>query len=446
MRDRVMDLIDRDEKAIGSSLKIRLFPFVADKSSKNRIIDANGKEYIDFTANWAVANTGYCHPKVTKAIKEQIDKNSFSSYTTVITETGVELAERLIQLTPGNFEKKVWFGLSGSDANGCIAKMLPLAKKRNRLISFFGAYHGQTMGSLSVSGHTAQARFIGAGNVTKIPYPYCYRCAFDKKAENCGLYCLDYLENHVFTTICPPEDVAGIIIEAIQCDGGDVVPPKGYLPRLKKICDKHGIYLVVDEVKIGVGRTGKFFGFEHFDIIPDAIVFGKPIASGVPLSGVIARKEILDAGTATHLFTTGGSPLATAAALATLDVVINEGLMENAQKMGEYLKSRLLKLKDRYEIIGDVRGKGLVLGVELVKDRATKEPAAKETAKICFRAFQKGLVIFYVGIHSNVLEFTPPLTLTKEDADEGLTMLEEAFKDVIEGKVSDEELSRYAGW
>jgi 4-aminobutyrate aminotransferase len=444
--DKVMSLIERDEKVIGSAMKIRLFPLVVEKGEGNRLIDVNGKEYIDFTANWGVANTGYCHPKVTERIKKQVDKNTFSSYTTVINELGVELAEKLIQLTPGNFEKKVWFGLSGSDANGCIFKMVPMAKQRSRLVSFCGAYHGQTFGSLSISGHTAQAKFIGAGNVTKIPYPYCYRCAFDKSPENCGLYCLDFLENHIFKTVCPPEDVAGIIIEAIQCDGGDVVPPDGYLPRLQQICEKHGICLVLDEVKIGVGRTGRFFGFEHFNVVPDAISFGKPIASGIPLSGVIARKEILDAGVATHLFTAGGSPIAAAAALATIDVVINEGLMENAEKVGNYLKSKLMELKGKYEIVGDVRGKGLVLGVELVKDRETKKPASEETAKLCFRAFQKGLVIFYVGIHSNVLEFTPPLTLTEQEVDEGVAILEEALIDVINGKVAGEDLVRYTGW
>lgn len=446
MKGRVLELITRDEKAIGSSMKIRLFPLVAREARGNRIIDVEGKEYLDFSANWSVANTGYGHPRIVEAVNRQVEKNSFSCYISVLCEPTIELAEKLIELAPGDFEKKVWFGLSGSDANDCIAKLVPLATGRSRLVSYFGAYHGQTMGSLSLSGHTAQARFIGGGNVTKIPYPYCYRCAFGKDPDRCGLFCLEFLEKHVFASVCPPQDTAAIIIEAIQCDGGDVVPPEGYLGRLRQLCDRYGIYLVVDEVKIGVGRTGRFFGFENFGIVPDAIVFGKPIASGMPLSGVVGRADIVDAAPSSHLFTTAANPVSAAAGLATLEVIQEEGLMENAQTVGAYLKERLTDLMGRHEIIGEVRGKGLVLGLEFVKDRETRQPAPRETAKISYRAFQRGLVVFYVGVHSNVLEFTPPLTLTRADVDEGVKKLEAAIVDVEQGKVSDEEIARFAGW
>jgi 4-aminobutyrate aminotransferase len=446
MKDRAIDWINRDDRAIGSCMKIRFFPLVAREAKGNRIVDVEGKEYLDFSGNWSVANTGYGHPKIVEAISRQVEKNSFTCPISVLCEPTVELAERLIELAPGDFEKKVWFGLSGSDANDCIAKLVPQATRRNRLISYFGAYHGQTMGSMSLSGHTAQARFVGGGNVTKIPYPYCYRCAFGREPDTCGLFCLEFLEKPVFASVCPPEDTAAIIIEAIQCDGGDVVPPQDYLGRLRELCDRYGIYLVLDEVKIGVGRTGRFFGFENFGIIPDAIVFGKPIASGMPLSGVIGRANILDKIAASHLFTTAGNPVSTAAGLATIRVIEEEGLMENAEGVGAYLKQNLMDLVGRHETVGDVRGKGLVLGLELVRDRETREPAPCETAKVSYRAFQNGLVIFYVGVHSNVLEFTPPLTLTRADVDEGVEKLEAAITDVEQGRVSDEEIAPFAGW
>ncbi len=436
----------REEQAVGQAMKIRLFPLVMERASGARIYDADGREYIDFSANWAVANTGYCHPKVVKAVQEQVARNTFASHCTVVTEPAVELAERLIRLFPGGGEKRVWFGLSGSDANDCVSKLFPLATGRSRLISFFGAYHGQTMGSLSLSGHTAQAKFIGQGNVVKLPYPYCYRCPFGRERGSCGFLCLDFLENWVFKSVSPPEDTAAILIEAVQCDGGDVPAPPDYHKRLKAICEKHGILYVVDEVKIGFGRTGKMFGIETYGVVPDAIVFGKPVASGLPLSGVIAPKSILDASVATHLFTTGGNPVSAAAGLATLDVIQEENLPANAARMGEYILGKLKEMQSRIGLIGDVRGKGLVIGVELVKDRKTKEPASREAAKAVFQAYKHGLVIFYVGLHSNVLEITPPLVLTKAEADEGLEKLDRALRDVEAGRVSEEEVARFAGW
>jgi len=440
------DLYLRDEKAVADAMKIRLFPLTMKKARGSLIYDQDGKEYVDFSAMWAVANTGYSHPKIVEAVNRQIGETSFASHTTVVTEPAVALAERLIKLSPGTFEKKVWFGLSGSDANDCVAKLVPLATGRPRMLSFFGAYHGQTMGSLSLSGHTAQAKFIGAGNVVKVPYPYCYRCAFGAEPASCGFVCLDFVENSVFVSVCPPEDTGAVLVEAIQCDGGDVPPPDGYMKRLKALCDKYGIYFIVDEVKIGIGRTGRLFGIEHYDVIPDAIVFGKPIASGLPLSGVIGRKEILDCQVAAHLFTTGGSPVSCAAALTTLDVVEEERLAERAAETGEYILGRLREIQKRVPLIGDVRGKGLVIGVELVTDREKKTPASRETAMVSYQAYKKGLVVFYVGLHSNVLEITPPLVITKEEADRGLEILEEALRDVQEGKVSQEEIARFAGW
>lgn len=446
MGEKVQEFLDRDEKAVGAALKIRMVPFVQKEAKGTRIVDIEGKEYLDFSSSWCVANIGYSHPKVVDAVSRQVAKNSFSCYLTIISEPTLELAERLIELAPGDFEKKVMFGVSGSDANDCIAKLVPMASGRSRFISYYGSYHGSTGGSLSMSGHSALTRFIGGGNVTKVPYPYCYRCPLGGELKSCGLYCLDFLEEQVFTYLSPPEDTAALVAEAIQCDGGVVVPPEGYFERVREICDRHGIYLVMDEVKAGVGRTGQFWAFENFDIVPDAIVFAKPMGSGIPLSGVIARAKIVDAGVACHTLTLSGNPVAAAAGLATLEVIEEEGLVENARTVGAYLKERLTYLMERHEIIGDVRGKGLLIGVEFVKDRKTKHPAPKETAKITYRAFEKGLAVYYVGVHSNVLEVTPPLPLTKAEADEGVEKMEAAIEDVEQGRVSDEEVARFAGW
>jgi len=439
-------LYRRDEKAIGECMKIRLFPITVSRARGALLYDEDGREYVDFSANWAVANTGYCHPRVVGAVQDQVAKNTFASHTTVVSEPAVALAERLIELAPGSFEKKVWFGLSGSDANDCIAKLVPLATGRPRMVSFFGAYHGQTMGSLSLSGHTAQAKFIGGGNVVKVPYPYCYRCAFGARPETCGFSCLRFIEESVFASACPPEDTGAVLVEAIQCDGGDVPPPDGYMRKLKQLCERYDILFVVDEVKIGIGRTGTMFGIEQYDVVPDAIVFGKPVASGLPLSGVVGRKEILDCAVAAHLFTTGGNPISAAAGLATLDAIEGEGLMDNARAVGEHILERLRDMQGRVELIGDVRGRGLVIGAELVSDRTTKRPASRETAAAVYQAYKKGLVVFYVGVHSNVLEITPPLVITKEEADRGLEILEEALVDVQEGRVPEEEVARFAGW
>jgi 4-aminobutyrate aminotransferase len=446
MGEKVQEFLDRDDKAIGAALKIRMVPFVQKEAKGTRITDIEGKEYLDFSSSWCVANIGYCHPKVVEAVSQQVAKNNFSCYLTILCEPTLELAEKLIQLAPGDFEKKVMFGVSGSDANDCIAKLVPMASGRSRFISYYGSYHGSTGGSLSMSGHSALARFIGGGNVTKIPYPYCYRCPLGEEPEKCGFACLRFLEEQVFTYLSPPEDTAAIVVEAIQCDGGVVVPPEDYFRRIRDICDRHGIYLVMDEVKAGVGRTGAFWAFENFGVVPDAIVFAKPMGSGIPLSGVIARAEIADAGVACHTITLSGNPVATAAGLATVKVIEEEGLVENARTVGAYLKERLTELMGRHEMIGDVRGKGLLIGVEFVRNRETKEPAPKETAKITYRAFEKGLAVYYVGVHSNVLEVTPPLPLTRAEADEGVDKLEAAITDVEQGRVSDEDIARFAGW
>ncbi|MDQ6600556.1 aspartate aminotransferase family protein [Bacillus salipaludis] len=437
--------LEAEGQVIADSLKIRFYPIAVKAAKGTRVIDQSGKEYLDIAAGWAVANIGYGHPRVGEAIKEKYDTLSFTSQLSAPESTMVSLAQKLIEITPGDFSKKVWFGHSGSDANDCIAKLVPLEKKRSRMISFIGSYHGQTMGSLSLSGHPAQAGFIGSGNVVKIPYPNPYRPPFgvtDRLTDQC----IGYLEQEVFKTICPPGDTAGIIVEGIQSDGGLIVPPEDFLPRLEGVCRRYGIHLIFDEVKVGLGRTGKWFSFDHSGVVPDAVVLGKSLGGGLPISSVVARREILDAGMGVHMFTMSGNPVCSAASLENLQIIQEEQLVENARVNGEYFIGLLKNLQEKYEWIGDVRGKGLAIGVELVEDRVTKKPAAEKTAAICYRCYELGLLVFYVGIHSNVIEITPPLTITKQEIELAVSILDQAFSDLEKGKINLDLVREYSGW
>src|SRR5699024_5263234 len=370
----------------------------------------------DLTAGWAVANIGYGDSRVSERLFQQYDSLSFTTQLSSPEDKMISLAEKLISIVPSSSNKKVWFGHSGSDANECIAKLVPMARNKPRMLSFIGGYHGQTMGSLSLSGHPAQSEFIGSGNVLKIPYPNPYRPPFGS-SKDLTKQIINYIKEEIFKTVSPPEKTAGIIVEGIQSDGGLIVPPDDFLPELSKLCHEYGIYLIMDEVKMGLGRTGEWFSFNHSQIEPDAVVLGKPLGGGASISAVVANQEILDAGTAVHMFTGSGNPLSSAAALETLSIIENDYLIDNSRTMGEYFTNQLKNLQKRYEFIGDVRGKGLALGVELVKDKHTKVPAAQETAAVCYRSYELGLLVYYVGINNNVMEITPPLTISKTEID-----------------------------
>lgn len=439
-------ILERDELAVASALKLRFFPISIEKGEKATLYDADGKAYIDFNGGWGVANVGYCHPEIIEAATAQMKELTFNCLISSTNQASVELAEKLITLVPGDFEKKVWFGHSGSDANEFIAKLVPVATKRPRILTFVGAYHGQTMGSYAMSGHPAQGQFISGGNIIKAPYPYCYRCPFDKTEESCGCFCASYIEDYILKAMYEPEQVGAIVLESIQSDGGDIVPPEGFLKAVEAICRKHGILLIADEVKIGFGRTGKLFGFENWGIVPDAVVAGKPLAGGLPLSAVIGRKELMDAGYGVHMFTTAGDPVSCAAALKTIEVIEKEKLAENAENVGGFLLGELLKLKDKYDCIGDVRGKGLILGVEFVKDRATKEPDTDMAALVVYSSYQLGLLYYYAGIFGNVLEFTPPLVLTMEEAEKAVSILEQSIDNVLSGNITMKQIKDFAGW
>jgi 4-aminobutyrate aminotransferase len=445
-KSTVEEFYELDDKLVADAIKLRFYPFALERGEGCRLRDVEGKEYLDFTAGWALANTGYSHPRLKQAVIDQLNRTTFASLISGMHEPSLRLAQRLVELVPGDFRKKVWFGLCGSDASETVGRLLPLATGKRRMVSFIGGYHGSTAASMALSAHAAQTQFIGGGNVVKVPYPNPYRCPFGDEVSDCAEMSIRFLEDYIFKTICPPDDVAAVIVEAVQSDGGDVVPPPHFLPMLEDVCRRHDIYLVVDDVKIGMGRTGEMFSFQHFNVTPDAVVLGKSLGGGLPLSAVVARQEILDVGPALAIFTSAGNGLSCAAGLATVEVIEGDGLVENARKMGAYLHDKLRGLHAKHPLIGNVRGLGMIQGVELVKDRETKEPASTETAKVVYRAFELGLLVFYVGMFSNVLEITPPLILTEADADEGVALLDQALSDVEEGKVSDDVIARYAGW
>ena len=441
---RSLEVIERETAALGSAAAdIRSYPLVAEEGKGSYITDVDGNRYLDLGGGAAVTVVGHCHPEIIASIKRQADKLIHNCFSETSNEVTVNLAESLIKLTPGDFAKKIVFGLSGSDANECVAKLAPYYTKKSRFVSFIGAYHGQSLGASALSGHTSQSRFPSYIPVTKVPYAYCYRCPFKLTYPQCDLHCVKFIDDYILQTISPHEDTCALIIEPIMSDFGNIVPPDDYIPELKRMCAKYGILFVVDEVKTGFGRTGKMFAIEHSGVVPDMMTMGKPIASGMPLSACVAKAEILDSAVAGHLFTTGGSPICCAAALATIDVIKKEKLVENAANIGDYFMQQLQELKARSKIVGDVRGKGMILGIEFVKDRKTKEPASTETPKLCYRAWEKGLVIGYMGLHSNIIEITPPLNLTKEDVDLAVKILSESIEDVEQGRVTDETIARY---
>ncbi|HEY7035330.1 MAG TPA: aspartate aminotransferase family protein [Thermomicrobiales bacterium] len=439
------EVIARDRRYVADALKIRYYPFVLERGEGPYLFDVEGKRYLDFGAGWALVHLGYSNEYVREAIARQLGQTTYGGLLSGINLPAVDLAEKLVSLVPGDFEKKSWFGLSGSDASEAAQRLILRATGRRRVVSFIGSWHGTTDATMGLSAHPSLTT-VGGGHVTKIPYPNPYRNPFGDGTGNVTDQCLEFLENYLFKTICPPGDVAAIFAEAVQSDGGDVVPPPDFMPKLRALCDRHGILLVVDEIKVGLGRTGRWFAYEHGEIAADLVLLGKSLGGGLPLSAIVGRKEVLDVGTGLALFTTSGNATSCAAGLATIDVIEREGLVERSAENGKYLNQRLSEVLAKYDIVGDVRGLGMIQGVELVTDRASKEPNQPVAAKIVYRAFELGLIVYYAGNWGNVLEITPPLILTHDEIDEGVAILDQAIADVLAGKVSDETVAQYAGW
>jgi 4-aminobutyrate aminotransferase len=422
-------VLEHDAKFMSPSYT-REYPLVAKRGQGAIVEDVDGNTFLDFAAGIAVCSTGHCHPKVVAAIQKQAAELIHMSGTDFYYESLPQLAERLVKTMPGAEGKKAFFANSGTEAVEGAIKLARYATKRDKLIAFYGCFHGRSMGSLSLTASKAtQRKGFGTllGGVEHIPYPYAYRCALGHTAETCGAEILEQLEGQIFKRLFDPEDVAAIIIEPIQGEGGYLPAPTFFLQELQRICRQHGILLVVDEVQTGMGRTGKWWAYEHAGIEPDIICIAKGIASGMPLGAFIGKDSVMRWKPGSHGTTFGGNPVCIAAALATMELIEGE-YMENARRMGDYLFARMARWTRNFKLVGDVRGRGLMIGIEIVRDQRTKEKAADLRSAIVELAFRKGLLVLSAG--ENSIRLSPPLLIDKEQADFAVRTLEECFREV----------------
>ncbi len=426
---RARAIIDRDTRVVSPSYT-RCYPLVAHRGEGAIVEDVDGNRFLDFNAGIAVVATGHCHPRVVEAIQKQAARLIHMSGTDFYYEELVALAEKLSQIAPGDAPRRVSFGNSGAEAIEGAIKLARYATGRDKLIAFFGSFHGRTMGALSLTARKAvqRGRFGPlVPGVVHAPYPYCYRCPFGQKPENCGVECVAHIENTLLKTIAPAEETAAIVLEAVQGEGGYVVPPRKFFDELQRVAAENSILLIVDEVQSGMGRTGRMWASEHFDLFPDILAVAKGIASGMPLGATVARADLMTWPPGAHASTFGGNPVACAAALATIQL-LEEGLIENAAAMGRHLMDRLRAWPERFPIVGDVRGLGLMLGIELVRDQETKQKAPQLRDAVVQMAFERGLLI--LGAGDNTLRLCPPLTINRDQCDFALDTLEECLKAV----------------
>lgn len=424
---KAKSIIARDIKYVSPSYT-RDFPIVIDKGEGMWVYDPDGNKFLDFTAGIAVLTTGHCHPEIVKAIIDQSQKFIHMSGTDFYYQVQVELAEKLVHISPGKSPKKVFFTNSGAETVEAAIKLSRYKTRRPKMIAFINSFHGRTMGSLSLTcSKSIQKQHFSPflPEVVHIPYAYCYRCFFNLEYGKCKMACVNYLRDVILQKLVPPEDVAFLIVEPIQGEGGYVVPPPEFHTELKKLCEEHEIIYVADEIQSGMGRTGKMFACEHFNIEPDIICLAKGIASGLPLGAMIAKSDIMTWKYGSHASTFGGNPVSCAASLKTIEL-LEKSLMENAKNIGEHILSVLRCMQSTYEFIGDVRGRGLMIGIEIVKDRDNKEPAPELRKKIIEKAFHRGLLL--LGCGTNTIRFCPPLIITKAEADMGLEIFEEILR------------------
>ena len=433
---KARDIVKRDSERISQSYT-RYYPLVVESGHDCIVKDVDGNEYIDFNSGLACLNVGHCHPKVVKAIKSQCNKFLHYANTDFYYEQTVNLAEKLFEVTPGNFQKRVHFANSGAEALETAIKLCKWHTRKHQFIAFVGGFHGRTCGATSLTASKPTQRrnyFPLLAGITHVPYPYCYRCPFGLSYPECNYRCVDFIDDQVLQKYIPPEEVAGFVFEPIQGEGGYVVPPPDYFMRLKKLADKYGLLFIADEVQSGIGRTGRWFAIDHWKIEPDILCAAKSLASGLPLSATVSRARLMDWEGGTHASTFGGNPLACAAASAVFDVIKEEKLLENAERQGNYIIKWLADIKEEHEIVGDVRGKGLMIGVEFVKDKQSKTVGADQAREVMIRCWRRGVAIVTCGV--STLRLIPPLTITKELVDNSLEIIGDVIKEVDEDSTS----------
>ncbi len=422
-------IVERDIYSVSQSYA-RDYPFVMSHGRGSEVWDVDGNRFVDFTAGISVTSTGHCHPEVVRAVKDAADKFIHISGD-FYHEGMVQLAEKLDEIVPIQEHCQTFFTNSGTESVEGAIKLARRATGRSRFIGFIGAFHGRTIGSLAftASKYAQQQEFFPTmPGVVHVPFPNPYRPLL--AGENQGLAVLNYLENVVFQTFVPPDEVAAVLLEPIQGEGGYIVPPDSFIPGLRRLCDKYGILLISDEVQSGIGRTGKWFAIEHWGVEPDIVLTAKGIASGMPMGAFTARESIMrEWGRGAHGNTYGGNPLCMAAALTTLRLV-EDGMIENAARMGKYFRQQVRQMMERHPTIGDVRGKGLMVGMELVTDRATQEPARQVLKDLLQAAFERGLLLLPCGV--STIRFMPALNISQEIADEGLNIFDRALTAVEE--------------
>lgn len=420
-------IVERDARVVSPAYG-RDYPFVMSHGQGTEVWDVDGNRYLDFVAGIAVNATGHNHPKVVRAIEEQLKKFIHIS-SDFYHPIWVETAEKLNEIAPFQEDASMFMTNSGTESVEAAIKLARYHTGRERFIGFLGGFHGRTSGSLAFtsSKYIQQRGFTTVANVTHIPFPNTYRqiLAMQPSDRDYGDTVVNYLENVIFETRVPADEVAAILVEPIQGEGGYIVPPPSFFPRLRQVCDKHGILLIADEVQAGMGRTGRWWSIENWGIEPDIVASAKGIASGMPFGAMIARKSVMTWKQGSHGNTYGGNPLACAASLATIDVLENDGGLDNAREQGEYMLDALAEIMERHPSIGDVRGIGLMIGIEFVEDRTTKAPAKDLRNRVIENLFQHGLLT--LGAGQNVIRFAPPLTLSRSEVNEGLEIIEHAI-------------------